>query len=472
MSGSPTARPVARAVRTAALLIGVLALVAGSVIYALQRQTDTEETAPASASREPSQSVVARAAPSVRPSAKPSDKAPEALTEKVRKLVEAPLIERKPEQPKQDDQKQDGSQEQSGGPAYQPGKEVWQAAQPAHAENSGNPLAGRRWGVYQGPREDTWGAYQAASGKNRELLGKIALRPKATWLGDWSASPQRIGPEMDKYIANMSGGDRETLVQMSIFRMEPWEHDACGSGPGPRQRSAYRTWISNAARAIGDQHTAIILQPDLPFWFCTDRKAVSELMKFSVDTFESLPNTSVYLDAGAADWSSTPQSVKPNPGQAADLLMANGIGKARGFALNATHYMGTAESVAWGTRIVQILADRGVPGVHFVTDTAQNGNPMRWEQVQKVDSPVNDNARVCQSTSDRKGCVTLGIPPTSRVGDERWNLPAEQRAQAKEHVDGFLWYSRSWMYRQAHWRGPQRGLDMARSTSWPGPPAS
>lgn len=356
------------------------------------------------------------------------------------------------------------------GPPYDPSKEVWQAAQPAHTENPTNPLANRRWGVYTGNREDTWKAYRAASGANKQLLAKIALRPKATWLGDWSASPQRIGPEMDKYIANMSGGDPNVLVQMSIFRMEPWEHAACGGGPGLAQRAAYRTWISNAAAAIGSQHTAIILQPDLPFWFCTDRAAVSQLMKFSVDTFESLPNTSVYLDAGAADWTMTPQSSAQAPSQAADLLMANGIEKARGFALNATHYMGTAESVAWGSRIVQILASRGVHGVHFVTDTAQNGNPMRFRDVQIERSKVADNARTCKSTSDRRGCVTLGIPPTSRVGDQRWGLPAEQREQAKKYVDGFLWYGRAWMYMQAHWEGPQRALDMARSTSWPGPP--
>ncbi|WP_408896355.1 glycoside hydrolase family 6 protein [Nocardioides sp. R1-1] len=351
---------------------------------------------------------------------------------------------------------------------YHRDKEVWQRAQPAHQQNPRNPLAERRWGVYRGRLEHTWNAYEAAGGESRQLLGRIALRPKALWLGTWSGSPEQIGSVVEEYVANASGGDRKTLVQLAIFRMDPWEHAVCGRTPSPSAQDAYRRWISNAARALGRQHAAVVLQPDLPFWWCSNRAVTSALIKHAVRAFAAQPNTSVYLDAGAADWSSTPQVGVPRASQAADLLLANGIEDARGFALNATHYVGTAQSVAYGAELVRILRERGVKGVHFVVDTAQNGNGMTWPEVD-ADGRVNDNARVCGSTSDRRGCVTLGIPPTSRVGDPRWGLSGETARAAKRHVDGFLWFSRPWLHMQANWHGPQRALGMARSTTWPAP---
>ncbi|TQK72342.1 glycoside hydrolase family 6 protein [Nocardioides sp. SLBN-35] len=346
-------------------------------------------------------------------------------------------------------------------------KEVWQKAQPAHLQNLKNPLAERRWGVYKGDLEQTWSAYESAGGDTKRLLGKIALRPKSLWLGDWSGSPEQIGSVVRDYVQNASGGDPKVLVQLAIFRMDPWEHAVCGGrAPSGGAQDTYRRWIANAARALGRQHTAIILQPDLPFWWCSNRSVTSSLITYAVKTFSAQPNTSVYLDAGAADWSSTPQVGAPRASQAADLLMANGIAHARGFALNATHYVGTEESVAYGAELVRILRERGVKGVHFVVDTAQNGNGMTWPEVEAQGSRVNDNARVCGSTSDRRGCVTLGIPPTSRVGDERWGLSKETGREAKKYVDGFLWFARPWLFMQANWRGADRAIGMARSTGW------
>lgn len=352
--------------------------------------------------------------------------------------------------------------------AYQRDKEVWQAAQPPHPHNPDNPLAGRVWGVYQGSRDKIWDPYQASSGEQRELLGYIARRPRATWLGDWSGAPGEMGGVIDEFIAQTVGDDELALVQFSTFRMEPWEHAICG-GRAPEQ-DGYRQWMSNAAAAIGAQHTAVILQPDMPFWWCSNREVTSSLIRHAVSVFEAQPNTSVYIDAGDADWSSSPQVGAPSPRQAAEMLLANGIEEARGFALGATHYASTEDKIAHGVEIVRILAESGVPGKHFVIDTAQNGNGMTWPEVDNVDSPVKDNARICQSRSDRAGCATLGIPPTSRVGDPRWGLPKPLQEQAKKHVDAYLWFSRSWLYMQRDWVGPERGMDMARSTDWPGPP--
>src|SRR4051794_1873757 len=61
------------------------------------------------------------------------------------------------------------------------------AVQPATSDNPDNPLAGRAWGVYKGRADQAWQPYADSTGTTRTLLGKIALRPRATWFGAWTA---------------------------------------------------------------------------------------------------------------------------------------------------------------------------------------------------------------------------------------------------------------------------------------------
>src|SRR4051812_3300385 len=63
--------------------------------------------------------------------------------------------------------------------------EVWQVAETASPENPSNPLAGRRWGVYQGPQDPVSRPYVAATGARKMLLAKIAERPRTKWYGAW-----------------------------------------------------------------------------------------------------------------------------------------------------------------------------------------------------------------------------------------------------------------------------------------------
>jgi hypothetical protein len=43
------------------------------------------------------------------------------------------------------------------------------------------------------------------------------------------------------------------------------------------------------------------------------------------------------------------------------------------------------------------------------------------------------------------------------------------RELAAEHVDGFVWFGRPWLYRQADPFVMKRALTMARTTPWPRP---
>ncbi|WP_181313250.1 glycoside hydrolase family 6 protein [Nocardioides campestrisoli] len=336
-------------------------------------------------------------------------------------------------------------------------KKAKKQAKAAAASAAANPLAGHRMGVYQGPGDQAWAPYERSTGVNRELLAKIALRPKAKWFGAWIPD-REIRGNVAAYIANSTGGDPDVLVQMTVFRMVPWEHAACGRLPTPAEQASYKYWIDEFAAGVGSAHAAIVLQPDGPFALCAPggSRLPSELIKYAATKFAALPNTSVYIDGGAADWP------KDNPAEAAEILVRAGVDRVRGFALNSTHYVALPDDIAFGTKVVAELARRGIGGKHFVINTSSNGRGFEFN-LGRGSHP--DNANVCQTPQERV-CVTLGIPPTVDVANPRWGLSPELAAAAAEHVDAYLWFGRPWLHMQNDPFVLDRALAMARTTPW------
>ena len=345
--------------------------------------------------------------------------------------------------------------------------EVWQAPQRAHPANAGNPLADRIWGVYEGPQDQVWAPYRAATGVEKELIGKIALRPRTKWFGSYLADSRVIDSVTD-YIESSQKGDPTALVQMAVFRMKPWEHEACTRPSTPAEKASYVRWIDNLATAIAATPTLVVMQPDGPFLWCVpDRGAKARLLTYATRKLSSLPATSVYIDAGAADWCENGKGA--DPARCAAILKRTGVRYARGFALDSTHYTGPSQNIDHGTDIVNILARDGYGRKHFIIDTAKSGQPTSWlDMIPSKRGGLNDDARTCKRPGMRR-CVTLGIPPTVDVADPQWGLSAADRALAAKHVDGFVWFGRPWLYKQADPFVKQRALDMGRSTPWPGP---
>ena len=320
-----------------------------------------------------------------------------------------------------------------------------------------NPLAGHAWGVYKGDADQSWQPYVRSTGEDRTLLAKISLRPKAKWFGSWISNAS-IYDKVRAYIANSTGGDPDVLVQLTVFRMVPWEHAACDRLPTTAEQASYKQWTDRFADAIGTSRVALILQPDGPFALCAPHGSTlpSQLIAYSARKFSALPRTSVYIDAGARDWP------KDDPAAAARILLPAGVQYARGFALNSTHYESTAHNIYFGTRLVNELARRGVPGKHFVVNTAQNGRPFEFADAR---GSHPDNAKVCDTRTETR-CVTLGIPPTTHVASPRWGLSDNNQRRAKQHVDGYLWFGRPWLFMQADPFDLQRALAIARTTPY------
>jgi len=252
---------------------------------------------------------------------------------------------------------------------------------------------------------------------------------------------------------------------MTIFRMKPWEHEACGRLPTAAEQASYKQWVNRFAAAVGDAHAAIILQPDGPFALCAPQGSTlpSTLVAYAARVLSAQPNTAVYIEAGAADW--------PAPGRqggvdsAVKILVRGGIAYARGFALNGTHYSSTPNEVARGAAIISELEARGITGKKFVVNTSSNGHPFTFGSYTGTDP---DNAFVCRSKTPplTRTCVTLGIPPTGDVANPRWRMPAGTNQLAAQYVDAYLWFGRPWLYRQADPFVVSRALWLVRSTPY------
>lgn len=323
-----------------------------------------------------------------------------------------------------------------------------------------NPLAGGAWGVYRGGAEMAWAPYERATGRTQELLATIADAPKAKWFGAWIAD-RDIADRVREYVVNAQAGDPDALVQLTVFRMVPWEHEACTRLPTKAEKASYKRWIDSFAAALAETRAAVVLQPDGPFALCAPRGStqLSRLVGYAARALAALPRTAVYIEVGSAGWNHL------DPELAVRQLVRAGVRHVRGFHLNTTHYEPTARQVRYGARVVEALDARGITGKHFTVDTAQNGRGFTFEHHRKHHGGRFDNAPTCRTRAERH-CVTLGIPPTWQVADARWGLPVDVRRLAAEHVDGYLWAGRPWLTRQAKPFDMKRALAITRTTPY------
>jgi endoglucanase len=315
-----------------------------------------------------------------------------------------------------------------------------------------NPLAGMPWGVYRGPLDGTYPAWRAAHGRNRRLLAKIALRPSAHWFGPWD-DDSTAADLARGYIQASTHGQSEMLTQVAVFRLDPWEQPACSHLPTTQQQASYKTWIDNFANGIGSSRVALILQPDLPFASCAPGGSLLplQMVAYAARVFSALPHTTVYIDGGARDWEPVSKAVW--------LLKNAGIGYTRGFALNNTHYDSTGAELFFGASIVHGLARAGVPGMHFVINTAENGAP--FELYKYHGNRLNP--AVCPNRHAH-ACATLGIPPTTNTTRRRWHLSGRQRRIATHYADAYMWIGRPWLHDASYPFDLQRALGLAAST--------
>lgn len=313
------------------------------------------------------------------------------------------------------------------------------------------------WGIYKGPADMSWTGYENARPKQQAKLQWFVDQPKAQWFGAW-IPVKDIAARTRRYIELSQAGDPDALVQMTIFRMDPWYRASRTKKPTKKQVRQYKKWIRASAAAIGDTRTALFLQPDATFLRTVpDFKLSSGLLRFAAKEYGKLPNTLVYLETGGWDW--------PHPGQggvdeAVRLLTAQGMKFADGVVTNTTHYNKTEWDVQRIADIVRAFERKGIHGLKGVVNTSSNGKGFEFGKYTRKDP---DHAFVCGKKL--KGtCVTFGIPPTTDVANPRWGLPAKTRRLARQYVDAYMWVGRPWLRRQNSPFMPKRTIRMSNTT--------
>lgn len=337
---------------------------------------------------------------------------------------------------------------------------------PVARATSPNPIAGD-WGLYTGPNDNVYPPYAAATGKTKQVLGRVALHPRAVWYNNLD-DMWHVAVRLRQLIADTQHGDPNALVQLSIFREYPDGESRKNVPLTPAEQQAYRDWTDVVAQTIGNTRTLLVLEPDLAMNANDGRRHTQVvdsavrlgLVNYAARTYSALPRTTVYLDAGASDW-------MPASDDATNLIAA-GVQYARGIAIGATHAAAVGPDVAFGAKVIQTLAARGYPGKTMIEDTSDNGRPYTERQfIRKHHGKVYTDDVVCKTRREQH-CMTLGVPPTDNpsIYNKVLHLTARQRADVAQYVDAYIWFGRPWIGGNGTTHTMQRLIGIAKTTPY------
>jgi len=236
--------------------------------------------------------------------------------------------------------------------------------------------------------------------EDAELIRAIAEQPTGEWL-----SPENAEQEARGFTEAAAKADRDALLV--VYNIP---HRDCGqfSSGGAADGNAYRSYVDQVAKGIGDRATTVILEPDAVLHMvdgCTPEEFHEErydLLRGAVEKFTSLKNTKVYLDAGNAGWGKSDDIAEP--------LKLAGVENADGFAVNTSNFYRTADSTKYGRELSSKVGNKP-----FVIDTSRNGN-----------GPYTGGAPE-ENWCNPPGRA-LGESPTTKTGDDL--------------VDAYLWVKR------------------------------
>ncbi|MEU6718229.1 glycoside hydrolase family 6 protein [Nonomuraea sp. NPDC046802] len=210
-----------------------------------------------------------------------------------------------------------------------------------------------------------WAERNKETPEGKAIAASIGSKPIFEWFGGWFTDLTRA---VDTYVGTAQAQDR--LPMLVAYNIP--NRDACAghSGGGAGDATGYHNWITEFAKAIGTRHAIVVLEPDgVAAAGCVTKigKDPEDQYRMLLDATQVLraqaPNTWVYLDAGNATWIPADQM--------APLLVKSGIANTRGFSVNVSNYITTADSEAYAVAVNGRLS---VGAKKYVIDTSRNGN--------------------------------------------------------------------------------------------------
>jgi endoglucanase len=232
------------------------------------------------------------------------------------------------------------------------------------------------------PVSDSWGQFEKELGRgriaarlahNKSLahkvaeLAKIAAQPEAQRVSIYSegGGPGAIFGQTEKVLCQNLTADRGSIPIFNTYFLHP----ALGGCATASQINAYMPVftrrVNEMAAAIDRRPAVILAELDaLGSSTCIARNgglpAWEAALRYEVDTFQGLPHTVVYVEAGYSDSNSVAYTAK--------ALNAIGVNRIRGFYTNDTHNQWTINEIRWATAIA-----KRTHGAHFIVNTASNG---------------------------------------------------------------------------------------------------
>ncbi|HEY6032478.1 MAG TPA: glycoside hydrolase family 6 protein [Gaiellaceae bacterium] len=197
------------------------------------------------------------------------------------------------------------------------------------------------------------------------LLRALVARSHALWLT--GGTPEEVEDGVRQTMAQAATRD---AVPVLVAYDVPGRDSGQYSAGGAKDTAAYEAWIDGVGRGIGDGEAVVVLEPD-SLGLLPERPAdrYAQLGR-AVDRLAQQPRAHVYLDGTHSAWLDVEEVTA--------RLVAAGVERARGFALNVSNYQTTADLLTYGEQVSDRLG-----GKHFVIDTSRNGRgpwsgPLGW----------------------------------------------------------------------------------------------
>ncbi|MGN9838673.1 glycoside hydrolase family 6 protein [Nonomuraea sp. H19] len=212
-----------------------------------------------------------------------------------------------------------------------------------------------------------WAAENSQTEEAKAIQANIANKPIFEWFGGWFMD---LTLAVDDYVGAAQAQDR--LPMLVAYNIP--NRDACAnhSGGGAGDAAGYHRWITEFARAIGNRHAIVVLEPDgVAAAECVTRigKDPEDQYRMLLDATQVLraqaPNAWVYLDAGNATWIRA-EDMAPR-------LVKSGIANTRGFSLNVSNFITTGVTEPYAVALNGHLSGT-VGAKKYVIDTSRNGN--------------------------------------------------------------------------------------------------
>jgi endoglucanase len=233
---------------------------------------------------------------------------------------------------------------------------------------SPNPLVGLPWFLDKtwAPQYEQYQRYvHRGQSAEASLQAKIALQPQFKWFGRWNENDKggTYGAARN-YVERVADEQPGSVPQIVVMRHQGKACNSRYTAGGAAEDERQMRWYDRFAAGIGDARVVIGFEPDslgtLDCLAVSRRKARLDTLRYGVEVLSTLPNATIYLEAGASDWEPAERTAKQ--------LNYIGIAKVRGFMLNVTHKDWTAANVKHGLEISRLTG-----GKHFIVNTSENG---------------------------------------------------------------------------------------------------